>query len=356
VDEVSIIAIPGVATPAVQTAMILHCENAGDRMAILDPASPDDLNAIQVQRGGLSTDEGYAALYYPWIQAEPTGTSLLLPPSGFVAGSYSSSEPPDSPVGVIGTATGVAYNLTSPEQDVLNVQGINGIRDLSGIRIWGARTLADDVQWRYVATRRLGLFIEESIAKSTAWCLFDENIPLVWNILEQDMDVFLNGLFRQGWLQGTTSSQAYFAQCWLGTTMTQTDVDEGRTKLLVGFAHVRPAEFIILSIVHQRPDLSAVPGIDPSRLDLLPPAPNPFNPSTSLRFELAVEALVDLHVFDFAGHKVRTILRSQRLPAGEYRRSWDGRDDGGRPVGSGVYLVRLQGAGEARFQRVVLVK
>jgi len=356
VDEVSFIAIPGVATPAVQTAMIAHCENAGDRMAILDPASSNDVNAIQVQRSGLVTDNGFAALYFPWVQASPTGTSLLLPPSGFVAGAYSAKEPPDAPVGVIATASGVAYAVSAAEQDLLNPQGINAIRDLSGIRIWGARTLASSPDWIYVSSRRLGLFIEESIAQSTQWCLFEPNDFNLWAVLEQDMDDFLYELWVQAWLQGATPGEAYFANCGLGTTMTQTDIDEGRTILQMGFAPVRPVEFNVLSVVHQRPDLTAAQDMAATQLKLLPPTPNPFNPTTTLRFELTEDARVDLRVFDAAGRLVRTILADQWLSAGEYRRRWDGKDNGGRSVGSGVYLARIQGDGMVQLRRMVLVR
>jgi len=345
VDSISIVAIPGAATPAVQAAMIALCESEGDRMAILDPASPNDLNAIQVQRAGLATAGGYAALYFPWIQAAPAGISLLLPPSGFVAASYSATDPPESPVGAIATASSVAYSLTAPEQDILVAQNINPIRDLSGIRIWGARTLAADVEWRYVATRRLTMFIDESINEGTAWCVFEPNDAPLWSVLTQDMGDFLYSLWLAGWLQGATPGEAFFAQCGLGLTMTFQDLEQGRTVLLLGFAVVRPSEFTILQIAHERLDLSAVPaGVTPL-IELTAPVPNPFNPTTSLRFLLAEAARVSLRVFDTRGRLVRTIVADEVLAAGEHRRPWQGRDDAGQSVASGVYLVLIEGAG-----------
>ena len=335
VDEVSFIAIPGVATPAVQTAMIDHCTNAGDRMAILDPAVPDDFDAIQVQRAGLVTENGFAALYFPWIQAEPTEVSLLLPPSGFVAGYYSASDPPDSPVGVIATATAVAFDMTSEQQDLLNVQNINAIRNLSGIRIWGARTLAGSNEWKYVAVRRLGFYIEESIAEGTEWCLTEPNDISLWTSLEQDMDIFMYGLYVQGWLQGATPGDAYFVQCGLGTTMAQVDIDQGLTIMSVGFAPLIPAEFVVLDIVHQREDMSAAPNAPRAPITLLPPAPNPFNPTTNLRFEVAYATTMDLDIYDAGGRLVRTLMKSQPLAAGDHQIRWNGRDDAGRAVGSG---------------------
>lgn len=333
--QVSIIAIPGVATPAVQAAMIAHCQNTElERIAILDPASPNDLNAVQAQRAGLVTDNGFAALYFPWIQAEPTGTSLLLPPSGFVAGYYSASDPPDSPVGVIATATGVAYAVTNEEQDLLNPQGINAIRDLSGIRIWGARTLATNSEWRYVSTRRLGMFLEKSVYWSTEWCLFEPNSYQLWDTLELDLENFLFDVFSDGWFQGQTPEDAYFGDCRFGVTMTQSDLDEGKTILRVGFAPQTPAEFIVFEVVKQRPDLSGVP-VAPSGVVLHPAAPNPFNPATYLRFELAAEAAVDLRIYDAAGRLVRTLVAGRSFTAGNTACAGTAWMTGGWPLARG---------------------
>ena len=356
VDDVSFVAIPGVTTAAVQAAMIAHCHTAGDRMAILDSDSPDDINAVQAQRATIATDESFAALYFPWVQAAPTGVSLLLPPSGFVAGSYSANNPSQSPVGLIATTSGVAYPVSAAEQDVLNLQNINAIRDLSGIRIWGARTLSSDPEWRYIAVRRLAFYIGESIEQSTSWLVFEPNDFPLWAALEQEMDDFLMLIFRDGWLQGTTPDDAYFSLCGLGLTMTSADIDAGRTVMLVGFAPVRPAEFIVLQIVHQRTDPSAVPDMADGRLALLPPAPNPFNPTTNVSFTLAADAQVNLLVHDLAGHLVRTLVSDEHLDAGTHQRRWDGRDDAGLTVGSGVYLLRLESAGEVQLQRMTLVR
>ena len=297
VDEISMIAIPGVATAAVQTAMIAHCESLGDRMAILDPASADDFAAVQSQRAGLFTDGGFAALYFPWIEAAPIESTLLLPPSGFVAGSYSSHDPNDSPVGLIATASDVAYELTTEEHNILNAQNINAIRDLSGIRIWGARTLSENQEWQYITTRRMALSIEESIEEGTAWCLDEPNDEILWEILTEDMENFMFGLYVSGWFQGAMPSEAYFVRCDQ-STMTEQDIAEGRTILFLGFAPLQPAEFVVMNIVHQRSDLSAVPAASSGILELALPAPNPFNPVTTFKFTLARDAKVDLLVID----------------------------------------------------------
>lgn len=355
VEEVSFVAIPGVATPAVQAALIAHCESEGDRMAILDPADPADVAAVQIQRAGLASGGGYAALYFPWLQAALTGVSQLLPPSGFVAGSYAAHDPPDAPVGVIATAAGVAVALTPSEQDLLNSQNINTIRDLSGIRIWGARTISASNEWRYVSVRRMALYIAESVSAGTEWCLGVDNDAALWTTLTQDLDAFLSGLYFAGWFAGSSAAEAYFGACGL-TTMTQGDIDAGRTILLVGFAAVRPAEFVVLEVVHQRPDATGVPMVGPALVDLAAPVPNPFNPATTLRFDLGRDAWVSLRVYDLAGRLVRTILDGSELAAGTHRRRWAGQDDAGRAVGSGVYCLRIQAAGERRSQRLVLVR
>ena len=355
VDEVSVVAIPGAATPAVQAALINHCENAGDRMALLDPVSAaDTISDILAQRASLGSDDGFAALYFPWIEASPTGTTLTLPPSGFVAGAYSATAANDSPVGVIATATGVSHVVTTLEQDQLNPQGINAIRNLSGIRIFGARTLATNAEWIYVAVRRMALCIEESIQEGTAWCLAEPNEPATWFAVNSELQVFLQSLFLSGWFQGTTASQAFFARCDI-TTMTALDISEGRTIMLAAFAPLAPAEFLVLRIVQQRADLSAVIGAGRGSIDLRPPSPNPFNPRTTIGFELDAPRGVTLAVYDLSGRLVRTLLAGWS-PSGPQSLIWDGKGNSGEAVASGTYLLRLETATGVASRKMMLVR
>ena len=355
VDEVSIVAIPGAATPAVQAAMIAHCTNAGDRMAILDPASAaDDVGDILAQRALLASDDGFAALYYPWIEAAPTGTTLTLPPSGFVAGAYSATAANDAPIGVIATATGVAHTVTTPEQDQLNPLGINAIRNLSGIRIWGARTLASGVEFRYVSVRRMTLCIEESIREGTAWCLAEPNEAGTWFAVDSELEVFLHGLYLSGWFQGVTPGDAYFSRCDL-TTMTELDIAEGRTVMVAGFAPLVPAEFVVLTIVQQRTDLSAVPDSRSGLVALHPASPNPFNPRTTVSFELADAGRVSLSVYDLSGRLVRTLL-DEWSPAGSRSLTWDGTGNTGQAMATGTYLLRLETWTGAASRKLMLVR
>ncbi len=355
VDEVSTVAIPGAASPAVQAAMIAHCESAGDRIAILDPAAPtDSINDILAQRALLGSDQGFAALYFPWIEASPTGTTLTLPPSGFVAGAFSATEANDSPIGVIATATGVTYPVTTPEQEQLNPLGINAIRNLSGIRIWGARTLATDPEWKYVAVRRMGLCIEESIVEGTAWCLNEPNEPATWFAVESELEVFLHSLFLSGWFQGVTGDDAYFARCDF-STMTELDIAEGRTVMQVGFAPLLPAEFLVLQIVQQREDLSAVPDVKLSMVALHPASPNPFNPRTTISFELEAPGGITLAVYDLSGRLVRTLDEGWN-PSGARTLVWDGTGNDGRHMPSGTYLLLLETTAGVASQKLVLVR
>lgn len=354
-DEVSIVAIPGAATPAVQAALVAHCENARDRMAILDPAAAtDNLSDILAQRASLGGDDGLAALYFPWLEAAPTGTTLTLPPSGFVAGAFSATAANDSPVGVIATATGVSYPVTTLEQEQLNPLGINAIRNLSGIRIWGARTLATNAQWTYVSVRRMALCIEESIQEGTAWCLAEPNEPSTWFAVTSELEVFLHSLFLAGWFQGTTPSEAYFFRCD-ATTMSALDITEGRTIMLAGFAPLAPAEFLILRIVQQREDLSGVAAMRRGATNLRPPSPNPFNPRTTLSFELDAPRMVSLAVYDLSGRLVRTLLTGWS-PSGPQTLIWDGTGNSGQAVASGTYLLRLETATGTVSQKMMLVR
>lgn len=253
IDEISIVAIPGSSSQTVQTAMIVHCENTGDRMALLDPALTADVAAVLDQRAGLGSADGFAALYFPWVQAAPAGELLWLPPSGLVAGIHASHDPPDSPVGPIATAIAVSVTVTDSDQDLLNPQGINVIRFFSGqgILAWGARTIATNSEWIYIALRRIKLFLEESIAEGTAWARSEPNDPTLWAVLQSDINYFLHGRYLEGWFQGTQAEDAYFARCD-ATTMTQHDLDQGLTIMLIAYSPLRPAEFVVFQVVQSR--------------------------------------------------------------------------------------------------------
>ena len=356
VAEVSVVAIPGATSHAVQAAMIAHAESMPDRIAILDPVSASDINAVSAQRAALSTAEGHAVLYFPWLQAAPAGVSQLLPPSGFVAGLFARTPRTVSPTGSLYTGTSVSLGLNSTQLGVLNTQGISTLRFISGsgVVVWGARTMASDPQWQYIAVRRKGSAITSSIAAGTQWCLGEPNDATLWTQLRNDVGSFMQSLFVAGWFAGSTANQAYFVKCD-ETTMTATDIAEGRTIILVGFAPLTPAEFLLQRVVQQRANTTGVvPG--EARSLMLAPRPSPFLANTSIAFELSAAARVTLSIHDIAGRTVRTLLSSAVLAAGHHEQVWDGRDDASASVRAGVYLVRLQAGAQSQSRSVARVQ
>ena len=135
------------------------------------------------------------------------------------------------------------------EQDVLNPQGINLIREFEGrgIRVWGGRTLSSDQEWKYVNVRRLFIFLEHSIDRGTQWVVFEPNNEALWQRVTATIKSFLFGVWKSGALMGTKPDEAYFVRCDR-TTMTQDDIDNGRLVCLIGIAPAYPAEFVIFRI------------------------------------------------------------------------------------------------------------
>jgi phage tail sheath protein FI len=201
---------------------------------------------------------------YNQIKSEIATHYLVLPPSAAVAGLYASVDRDrgvwKAPANVsIASVSGPNRKLTELENDALNVdatsgKSINAIRSFTGkgTLIWGARTLAgNDNEWRYVPIRRLFNYIEESIQKATAYAVFEPNTAMTWLKLRSMVESFLDSLWRQGALAGSTAADAFFVQVGLGTTMTSDDILNGKLIIKVGIAAVRPAEFIILEFTHK---------------------------------------------------------------------------------------------------------
>ena len=135
-------------------------------------------------------------------------------------------------------------------QEVLNPRGVNCIRRFAGrgIRVWGARTLANDPEWKYVSVRRLSLFLEASIHRSTEWVVFEPNEEPLWTRVKESIEAFLREQWRAGALQGTKEEDAFFVAVGRNVTMSQNDILNGRLVVEIGVAAVRPAEFVILRI------------------------------------------------------------------------------------------------------------
>jgi uncharacterized protein len=268
IDDIAIVALPdaggftddGERTTATEY-VIAHAENHKYRIAVVDGPKGASLNEIRAFRGTF--DSSYAALYHPWIEIlDPTRRAaqgapqprILLPPSGFVTGIYARSDvnrgvfkAPANEV-VLGL-TRFEANINKARQDVLNPEGINALRFFAGrgSRVWGARTMTSDPEWMYVNVRRLFIFLEHSIDKSTQWAVFEPNNERLWANIRQTVEDFLLVQWRDGALMGTKPEEAYFVRCDR-TTMTQNDLDNGRLICLIGVAPTKPAEFVIFRI------------------------------------------------------------------------------------------------------------
>jgi phage tail sheath protein FI len=205
-----------------------------------------------------NSDGGFGAFYFPWLNARDPlakGAIAPTPPSGHVAGIYARTDavrgvykaPANEPVR---GALGLSYRVTREEQGELNRMGVNCIRFFpdAGIRVWGARTLAEEAsEWRYVNVRRLFNMIEESIAEGTRWTVFEPNDVTLWQSVTRDVSAFLTLLWRDGALMGASPGQAFFVKCDAETNPPEV-VDAGRLVVEIGIAPVKPAEFIIFRI------------------------------------------------------------------------------------------------------------
>jgi uncharacterized protein len=204
-----------------------------------------------------------AALYFPRvIEADPKRDNQLdvFVPSGIIAGLMARTDTQrgvwKAPAGIdssLNGTQGLQVNLTDDENGMLNPLGINCLRSFPVIgRIsWGARTLrgADQLadEYKYVPIRRLALFIEESLFRGTQWVVFEPNDEPLWAQIRLNVGAFMNTLFRQGAFQGTTPAQAYFVKCDKETNP-QNDIDRGIVNIVVGFAPLKPAEFVIIKL------------------------------------------------------------------------------------------------------------
>lgn len=259
IDEIALVACPGITAKAAQAALITHCEQEAlqDRFAILDsPQSPASIDKAGIQQAGIA-DSDYAAIYFPWIQVfDPAKNAIVsVPPSGHVAGIYGRVDATrgvfKAPANeVIRGALGVEKVVTKALQAGLDPEGINAIRKFDGtIKVWGARTLAanQDNEWKYINVRRLFLFLRESIDQGTQWAVFEPNDPALWAKLTRNITAFLTNVWRDGALVGSTPKEAFYVKCDAETN-TQADVDAGRVITEIGVAVSKPAEFVIFRI------------------------------------------------------------------------------------------------------------
>ena len=282
-DEVAIVAAPGRADPESYDALLSHCETLKDRVAILDaPPTVKDLTQLtQVAtatrrpsgggEGGSTTstrgekaglrprqsDGGFGTVYFPSITTrDPLGTELVdVAPSGHIAGIWARTDATrgvhKAPANeIIRGALNVTQRLTFEDQGVLNPVGVNCIRYFprEGIRVWGARTLADaSSEWRYLNVRRLFNMIEESVAEATRWIVFEPNDRTLWKSIRRDIGAFLTRVWRDGALMGRVPQEAFFVKCDEETNPPDS-IDAGFVIAIIGIAPVKPAEFVVFRI------------------------------------------------------------------------------------------------------------
>jgi hypothetical protein len=279
VDVFNLLLLPGITDSATLAQALAYCERkraffimdppasavADSLAASLLPAAEGTAATIQeIVNGGTIPVSPNGALYFPHLQtSDPiTGQAAISPPSGFIAGIFAREDGNrgvwKSPAGlettILGTTGVVPWGaMTDAQQGVLNPLGVDCLRTFpgTGTVVFGARTLvaanAGYQQWWYVAVRRMALFIEDSLYDSLKWAVFEPNDTPLWSALASEVRAFMLGLYRQGAFQGATASQAFSVQCD-ATTTSQADIDAGRVNILVGFAPLKPAEFVVIQI------------------------------------------------------------------------------------------------------------
>jgi len=260
IDEIAMVTAPGIIEKSVRSAIITHCQQkAGDRIAILDCEEGDTSSTIK-----KPDNSHYAAFYFPWIQvfdpatktAHPDGDGLIyVPPSGHIAGIYARVDTqrgvhkaPANEI-VLG-ALGLKQNLSKNQQDGLNPQGINCIRNLNGnIRVWGARTIGGDAngEFKYINVRRLFNYLKKSIDQGTQWTVFEPNSPELWAKIRRNVTAFLMTVWRSGALFGNTPEQAFYVKCDEETNPPELR-EQGQVITEIGVAIVKPAEFVIFNL------------------------------------------------------------------------------------------------------------
>ena len=267
VDLVNLLCLPGVADPTVLSAAAAFCRERRAFLIVDAPSSvvtPDEMLAFVDGPDLRRTD--HAGLYYPWISVpDPLDNDAprLAPPSGTIAGLFARTDAArgvwKAPAGrdaQLMNVIGLSHHVTDDENGRLNPRAVNCLRVFPGTGpvCWGSRTLLGDDQqgseWKYVPVRRLALYIEESIDRGLEWVVFEPNDEPLWARIRASVGAFMHRLFVQGAFQGATPREAYFVRCD-ATTNSQADIDAGTVNIVVGFAPLKPAEFVILTIGHR---------------------------------------------------------------------------------------------------------
>ena len=281
IDEIAIVAAPGVVDNNTKGLLLTHCENLQDRFAVIDgnPLTADNdeiakktdpvwiAGQITGTYPGKDADalgksaNGYGSVYYPWIQvSNPLSQSssdavISVPPSGHMAGIFARS---DSNRGVHKTpanelvrgALGVDYKLCKADHAVLNEGRINAIRSFNGsITLYGGRTYSDNSSFNYVSTRRLMNAVRESVEEGTQWTIFEPNDQALWKKIRRNITAYLTNVWRDEALFGETPGEAFYVKCDEDTNPEESRA-LGKVVTEIGIATVKPAEFVVFRISH----------------------------------------------------------------------------------------------------------
>lgn len=273
-DDINILAIPGKYEPNIVEAGIAYVATRSDLIYIIDPpGTPRDTRSRETQISGVTsqikalTKDSHAALYFPWIEvpdpySQIPGATRFAPPSGAVAGLYARIDnrrgvwkaPAGTEATILG-AVGVAARVTENDQALLNPIGVNCIRQFpdAGIVVWGARTIAtrQNPEYRYVPVRRFAMFLARSLYRGTQWVVFEPNDEPLWAAIRFNLNAFMLRQFRAGALQGGKPEEAYFIKCDAESNP-QATIDAGEVHITVGFAPLKPAEFVIIHLTQMR--------------------------------------------------------------------------------------------------------
>jgi phage tail sheath protein FI len=258
----NLVCVPGL-TDVDATAMLQAYARTRGAFLIADcGANETSTTVVASLAGKTGADAAHSALFFPWVIApDPaqSNTPRAFPPCGFVAGVFART---DMQRGVWRASAGngaslmgvrgLAIHVDEVTQQQLNPHAVNCLRSFpgTGAVVFGSRTLDGDdsraSDWKYIPIRRMATFIERSVLSSIQWARFEPNDEPLWANLRLAVGNFMHMLFKQGALQGNTPALAYFVKCD-HTTTTQADIDRGVVNIVIGFAGLRPGEFIILT-------------------------------------------------------------------------------------------------------------
>lgn len=261
IDLFNLFCVPGLTAKLELEKLLSFCKR---RRAMLIADCEVDAKPGSVTGSKPSSDGTInAAYYFPWVKApDPLSENRItdFPPCGFVAGVYARTDSArgiwKAPAGIDAALNGVfgpKEPLTDQQNGAVNVKAVNCLRTFPnyGLVVWGARTLDGDddrgSEWKYIPVRRTALYIEESLFRGTKWAVFEPNDEPLWSQIRLNVGAFMHDLFRQGAFQGRSPRDAYFVRCDSETT-TQSDINRGIVNIVVGFAPLKPAEFVVIKL------------------------------------------------------------------------------------------------------------